>query len=138
VTDILTIELVDEDVFGIDVSSEDDFSIDLINDYIMTSNIFVNTTKYWNSRPTLITVKNALYVYTDYEKDGDGNDVPGIKVGDGLGYLIDAPFTSDPYYDHIRDKFIHITPEEREFWNNKVRCYVDDFTDSEKLIFTTN
>ena len=117
-TDILTIELVDEDVFGIDVSSEDDFSIDLINDYIMTSNIFVNTTKYWNSRPTLITVKNALYVYTDYEKDSDGNDVPGIKVGDGLGYLIDAPFTSDPYYDHIRDKFIHITPEEREFWNN--------------------
>lgn len=137
-TDILTIELLDEDVFGIDISSEDDFSIDLINDYIATSNIFVNTTKYWNSRPTLITVRNALYIYTDYEKDGDGNDVPGIKVGDGLGYLIDAPFTSDPYYDHIRNQFIHITPEEREFWNNKVRCYVDDFTDSEKLIFTTN
>ena len=165
-TDILTIELVDEDVFGIDISSEDDFSIDLINDYSGTSNyndlinkpsingvelrgnktsedlgipiIFVNTTEYWNSQPSLITVRNAVYIYTDYEKDGDGDDVPGIKVGDGLGYLIDAPFTSDPYYDHIRNHFIHITPEEREFWNNKVRCYVDDFTDSEKLIFTTN
>lgn len=100
--------------------------------------IFVNTTEYWNSQPSLIAVKNAIYVYTDYEKDSEGNDVPGLKVGDGLGYLIDAPFTTDPYYEHIRNQFLHITPEERERWNNKVRCYVDDFTDSEKLIFTTN
>lgn len=100
--------------------------------------VFVNTTEYWDSQPSLITVKNAIYVYTDYEKDSEGNDVPGLKVGDGLGYLIDAPFTTDPYYEHIRNQFLHITPEERERWNNKVRCYVDDFTDSEKLIFTTN
>ena len=100
--------------------------------------VFVNTTEYWNSQPTLISVRNAIYVYTDYEKDSEGNDVPGLKVGDGLGYLIDAPFTTAPYYEHIRNQFMHITPEERERWNNKVRCYVDDFTDSEKLIFTTN
>jgi len=100
--------------------------------------VFVNTTEYWNSQPSLVSVKNALYIYTDYEKNGEGEDVPGIKVGDGLGYLIDAPFTSDPYYEHIRNQFMHITPEEREFWNNKVRCYVDEFVDGEKLIFTTN
>ena len=99
--------------------------------------IFVNTTEYWNSQPSLITIKDALYIYTDYEQDEEGNDVPGIKVGDGLGYLIDAPFTSDPYYDHIRNQFIHITPEERERWNNKVRCYID-VNDLEKLVFTTN
>ena len=99
--------------------------------------VFVNTTEYWNSQPTLITIKGAVYVYTDYEKDGEGNDVPGLKVGDGLGYLIDAPFTSDPYYNHIRNSFIHITPEEREKWNNKVRCYID-VNDIEKLVFTTD
>lgn len=99
--------------------------------------IFVNTTEYWNNQPSLITIKGAVYVYTDYEKDGEGNDVPGLKVGDGLGYLIDAPFTSDPYYNHIRNNFIHITPEEREKWNNKVRCYID-VNDIEKLVFTTD
>ena len=99
--------------------------------------VFANTTEYWNSRPSLVTIKGAIYVYTDYEQDDQGNDVPGLKVGDGMGYLIDAPFTTDPYYNHIRNNFIHITPEEREKWNNKVRCYLDA-EDVETLVFTTN
>lgn len=99
--------------------------------------IYYGTREYWDSQPSLISVNKAVYVYWDFDKDDEGNDVPGIKIGDGKGYLIDAPFTTDPYYNHIRDTLIHVTPEEKEFWNNKVRCFIDP-TDSEKVVFTTN
>lgn len=99
--------------------------------------IFYGTREYFDSQPSLITINQAVYVYWDFEQDSEGNDIPGIKVGDGKGYLIDAPFTSDPYYNHIRNQFIHITPEEREYWNNKIRCFINP-EDTETLVFTTN
>lgn len=99
--------------------------------------MFYGTTKYFNDQPTLITIKGALYIYSDYMEDGEGNYIPGIKIGDGKGYLIDAPFVTDPYYDHIINQVIHITPEERQKWNEKVSVYVD-IIDPEKLVFTTD
>lgn len=99
--------------------------------------VFYGTREYWDSQPSLISIEKAVYVYWDFEQDSEGNDIPGIKVGDGKGYLIDAPFTSDPYYNHIRDRLIHVSPEDREFWNNKVRCFIDP-EDLEKIVFTTN
>ncbi len=95
------------------------------------------TTEYWNSFPTLIGAAKTVYVYTDYEQDDQGNNIPGIKLGDGLGYLIDAPFTTDGMYDHIRNQVRHITAEERQFWNDKVRVYIDA-ENEERLVFTTD
>lgn len=62
-------------------------------------------------------------MYTDYRLDEEGNAVPGIKIGDGNAYLIDAPFMDTDIIDHINNHTIHITEEERQFWNNKVRCF---------------
>ena len=99
-----------------------------------TSKVLYNTTEYWNSRPQLIAKEGYLYVY--YKQEGD-EIVPGFKVGDGTSYLIDMPFTDLPLDSHIADTVKHITAEERTFWNNKVRCFIDPENEY-KLVFTTN
>ena len=35
------------------------------------------------------------------------------------------------------NEVIHITQEEREFWNGKVSCFIDP-TNNQNLIFTVN
>ena len=102
----------------------------------ITSKVLYNTTEYWNSRPQLIAKEGYLYVYADYKQEGD-EIVPGFKVGDGTSYLIDMPFTDLPLDSHIADTVKHITAEERTFWNNKVRCFIDPENEY-KLVFTTN
>lgn len=97
--------------------------------------VYQATTAEWNSRPSLISEKGALYIYTDYQ-NVDGMDVPGFKLGDGKAYLIDMPFTDSVMQDHIRNTIVHITQEEREFWNDKVRCYAID--NEELVVFTTD
>lgn len=101
-------------------------------------NVHLETTEYWNSQPTLIGRAGHIYVYTDYDVV-DGKDIPAIKIGDGLSYLIDNPFiasNSSEIEDHINNTTVHITAEERAFWNAKMRGYVIE--DDEEVIFTTN
>lgn len=97
--------------------------------------LFSDTKEGWNSQPSLISKKGALYIYTNYTQDDEGNDIPAFKVGDGMAYLIDIPFTEEKFWEHIGNMEIHITQEEREFWNNKVRNYIDS-SDPENLIQT--
>lgn len=106
--------------------------------------IHFGTTEYWNSQATLIGENNHIYVYTDYstiESDGETRNIPNIKIGDGNAYLIDNPFITTSIDDllqlHIGDDIKHITAEERDVWNGKVRCYLSA-SDSETVIFTTN
>lgn len=103
----------------------------------MYSNVAVNTTDGWNSQPNLVSVKNTVYVYSDYRHDEEGNSYPAFKVGDGLAYVIDLPFNDELMAVHIADSSIHITDEEREFWNNKVSVFVDS-ENEEHIIFTTD
>lgn len=90
----------------------------------------------WNSQPLYIAKRGYIYIYADWKQDDLGRNLAGIKVGDGNAYLIDLPFLDDMYFNHIHDAIVHITPKEREFWNNKVRCYMAD--NNTQLIFTTN
>lgn len=103
--------------------------------------VLSDTTEGWNSQKELIAQKNVLYVYTDYQTDTDeeGNtvEIPGIKIGDGKAYLIDIPFTDQLSMEHIRNGTIHVTPQEKEFWNNKVRTYLSEVHD-ETIVFTTD
>ena len=120
----------------------------IINNKIaqLTSNsakINYDTTENWNSRVDLISELGTIYYYEDYytEIDENGNEIkkPGVKIGDGMAYLIDLPFVNDhfDFYDHINNNNIHITQDERLFWNNK--CRVDDsYINNENLIFTIN
>ena len=100
--------------------------------------VFFGTVEYWAEQPSLITIKDAVYVYEDYYQNEQGENIPGIKIGDGLGYLIDAPFINNgEIYEHINNLVIHVTQEEKNSWNNKVRCYLD-VNNLENLVFTTN
>lgn len=96
--------------------------------------IYFGLTQYWNAEATLVGEKNSIYIYTDYQQK-DGQNIAGIKVGDGSSYLIDAPFLDVLYLDHINDSAIHVTAEEKEFWNNKVTAYYS-LTDLETMILT--
>lgn len=103
----------------------------------LNDNLLVATTEDWDSRRELIGQKNVVYVYTDHETNEEGQPVPGFKVGDGLAYLIDLPFNDDLAIRHIYNTGIHVTPEEKEFWNNKVTAYINA-SDTEQLILTKN
>lgn len=62
--------------------------------------------------------------------------VPGIKIGDGQTTLYDLPFVSDIdaqlIIDHINNTDIHVTLQEKEFWNNKLNY--DSSTVSEEIL----
>ena len=100
------------------------------------SHILYATTATWNSRPDLISSRGCIYIYSDYRQNEQGQNIAAMKVGDGLAYLIDMPFIDSLLYEHIADNIRHITQQEREFWNDKVRCYMSDVQD-DILIFTT-
>ena len=111
---------------------------ELIKSYIGDTQpkVFYDTTANWAKQTSLVSERGAIYIYSDYQDD-DGTDVPGLKLGDGLAFVVDLPFVGKLYDDHLADTVSHITSAERSAWNDKVRCYLDS-TDNEKLIFTTN
>lgn len=99
--------------------------------------IFYDTTENWDKQTSLEAESGAIYVYLDYQKDDDDNNIPGIKIGVDNFYLIDLPFTTSLYQEHIEDTAMHVTAAEKAKWNDKVRCYIDPLNDN-NLIFTTN
>lgn len=101
---------------------------------ITVNNVLVNTTEEWNSQSSLIGKKGVVYIYTDRSINDQGQPIPGFKVGDGLAYLIDLPFNDDIMMTHINDSSIHITEEERLFWNNKVTAHLNPFNVEELII----
>ena len=96
--------------------------------------VYFDTTENWSQQITLVSKQNAIYVYTDHIIK-DGVMIPGFKVGDGNAYVVDLPFSDAPYMQHIMDTVIHITQEEREFWNDKVTAYIDPEIE-DRLIIT--
>lgn len=121
----------------IPLSVQDNNNIKLrINDEVRyVSNVHIDTEANWNAQLDLIGKKGHLYVYSDHDTLND-EPVPAIKIGDGLAYLIDIPFVDSSLY-HIKNGDIHVTLEDKNFWNNKVRCYMSEVV-GEQLIFTTD
>ena len=99
--------------------------------------IYFDTTSNWNAQAQLISEANAIYIYTDAYQSNSTN-IPCIKIGDGLAYLIDMPFISKLEIDHRNNTDIHITSAERTFWNNKVSVYYNNTNSAEELVFYTN
>ena len=110
----------------------------LIKQYIadteVTKVLYADTAT-WNSQSQLVSQMGYIYIYSDHQQDSSGNDIPGIKVGDGNAYLIDLPFSTKLIDEHIADAVSHITAAERDFWNNKVTCYIDD-NNITRLVFS--
>ena len=89
--------------------------------------IYSDTTANWNADRDFIPPAGAIIIYSDYSQIDD-TPVPAMKIGDGLAYLIDLPFVSDDIRyaiaAHVGNTSIHITSEERQYWNDKVACSV--------------
>lgn len=106
---------------------------------------YSKTKSEWNSDRDFMSQKNVLYIYSDYKsikRDGEQILIPGLKIGDGTTYLIDLPFVNDTskgseleqlILDHINNKVIHISAEERNFWNNKLNLLLQP--DTQALVF---
>lgn len=117
-----------------------------------------DTTENWNNAIGFIPLPGELIVYDDYETktyevEEYGEmvtktvNIPNVKVGTGNAYVQDLAFIGDDIRDivmqHIRDYDIHVTLQEKIFWNNKVN--IDDDYDKvhgevldELLIFNRN
>ena len=96
--------------------------------------VLYDTTAHWDAKPDLIAKEGYIYIYSDWGESPDGKKIAGFKVGDGITPLIDILFTDQMYDDHIKNAIVHITQEEREYWNDKVTCsYISEL---EKIIFS--
>ena len=100
-------------------------AIDILNARL-EGTVLYDTEENWNAQPHLISAKGSIYVYSNHEEYQD-HYIPGIKIGDGVTYLIDMAFIDDIYADHIKDMIIHVSTEDREFWGDKVTCDIDPF-----------
>lgn len=105
------------------------------------ADVLYGTTAEWNAKRLLISKYRTIYVYSDYkviapETEGDvATYQPGIKIGDGKAYLIDLPFITGDFetlernlQEHVSNTSIHVTSEEKTFWNNKSRVYINGDT----------
>ena len=90
-----------------------------------------DTTQHWNDAHGFIPFEGEIIVYNDYKtiiKEIDGESVqvqiPGMKIGDGQAYVQDLPFVDaelrDKIMNHITNPEVHVTLQEKLFWNNKL------------------
>lgn len=94
-------------------------------------NIKINTTAYWNDiTKAYIPEKDEIIVYSDKAINSQNKTIPGIKIGDGRAYCVDLPFAGDEILEiidnHINNSDIHVTAQEKIFWNNKLNLTVDN------------
>ena len=98
-----------------------------------------DTTENWNNARGFIPMAGEVIVYTDYETKTYQTEeygetvtktvqIPNIKIGTGNAYVQDLAFVDEKTRDilmaHIQDYDIHVTLQEKVFWNNKIN--VDD------------
>lgn len=108
-------------------------------------NVKRGTTAYWNSQIGFIPADGEIIIYTDYQtitkiSPVTGEEitmpVPGIKIGTGNAYVQDLAFVDewerDLIYDHIHNTDVHVSPEDKQRWNNKLNC--EDQITGETLI----
>ena len=108
-----------------------------------------DTTQHWNEARGFVPLGGEVIIYTDYktiQKEIDGEKqtvhISGIKIGDGQTYVQDLPFVDtelrDKLMDHINNQDLHVTLQEKLFWNNKLN--VDDASEvvDTALVFNRN
>lgn len=98
-----------------------------------------DTTENWNNAVGFIPLPGEIIIYEDYEvktyvteEHGEAIvkvvSIPNIKIGTGNAYVQDLAFvdekTRDILMTHIQNYDIHVTLQEKVFWNNKIN--VDD------------
>lgn len=94
--------------------------------------IVSKTVAEWAELPQYMSVKNSLYIYSDYRREvnpetGEVKLIPRIKIGDGMTFVADLPFST-----------MSITQEDIDRWNNKSDLQVTVDEDGHNLIFYNN
>lgn len=91
-----------------------------------------NTSEYWATQISFVPAYGQVVIYSNYDQIVENNQtkyIPGIKIGDGNAYVVDLPFIDSKLRDqllgHIDDSTIHVTSEEKTFWNNKLNLTLD-------------
>lgn len=84
-----------------------------------------HTCEEWSNLSNYVSQTNCIYIYSDY-RNVDGDDIPGIKFGDGNSYVVDLPFHT-----------IGVTQSDIDFWNNKVAAKITP-VDLENLVLYTS
>ncbi len=109
-----------------------------------------DTTANWNAARGFIPLEGEVIIYLDgqqIEQNGTVINIPTLKIGDGKAYVQDLPFVGDDIRDklltHINDSSIHVSNEDRQFWNHKVDIddayeILNDELQGETLIFSRN
>ena len=93
----------------------------------LTAAIVYDTTANWDAQNELVQPIGKILVYTDYQVVNENGKLvyyPGVKFGDGKTKLKDLEFIGQYETDllmmHISNAEVHITQEERDYWNNKL------------------
>lgn len=119
----------------VDTSIDDETSEDLptsqaVSEYVADkfaefpgAKVYAATTAEWNAQTVLVSERNAIYVYTDYDTV-DNEPVPSIKIGDGVTRVIDLTFLGTQ----------GITSSDIEAWNAKVSTTTSG-ADDDTLVF---
>lgn len=112
-----------------------------------------DTTANWNRAIGFIPLDGEIIIYTDYKTVTEvvGNttvtkNVPGIKIGTGNAYVQDLPFMDDETREalmaHISNTDVHVTLNNKAFWNNKLNydstLEVNDELIDETLVLNRN
>ena len=105
--------------------------------------VVAKTKAEWQNTGNITSQNGVLYVTTDYKtvtKNDTTYEIPAFKLGDGNAYVVDLPYATvdeETFLNHVNDRVIHITQAERNFWNNKNRCEIDE-NNPECLVMTIN
>lgn len=101
-----------------------------------------DTTEHWNNAQNFIPLPGEIIIYEDYkvktyttEEYGETVtktvNIPNIKIGTGNAYVQDLAFVDkdlrDMLMEHINNHDVHVTLQEKMFWNNKIN--IDDSED---------
>lgn len=117
-----------------------------------------DTTEHWNNAIGFIPLPGEVIVYDDYETktytvEEYGETVtktvqiPNIKIGTGNAYVQDLAFVDEQtkaiLMEHINNQNIHVTLQDKLFWNNKVNiddayAQIHQELEDETLIFNRN
>lgn len=107
-----------------------------------------HTTEYYREHPSTIYDAGTIVVYSDYKKDGQGQDIPGVKISDGLGYAVDLPFITADVDDILElveqlqqqvedlSDDVETLNQKASEWDNKVN--IEDNVINETLVFNRN
>lgn len=109
-----------------------------VQDY---AKIVIKTQQEWLTDGFVKSIFGQIYIYTKENDNGELSSAR-MKVGDGKSFIFNLPFVSDSIKqlleNHIQNKDIHVTPQEKEFWSNKVNINNTSGVIENTLIFNRN